>query len=224
MKGLTERQKDVFFFIAWYISEYSYSPAVRDVAGHFRITAKAAYDHITALKKKGFLRQTPGCPRTIELLRGYAESAADAEASAVAFAAPSTSGAVASAEGDFVMVPMLGNVAAGLPLLAQENFDGSIPVHKSMLKKSQSYFALKVKGDSMSGAGIMDGDIAVIEKRSVANNGEIVVAVIDDAVTLKRFYMESSGVRLEAENLHYKSIYCRDLRLLGRLSCLIRHY
>jgi repressor LexA len=93
-----------------------------------------------------------------------------------------------------------------------------------MLKKNRKYFALKVKGDSMSGVGIMDGDMAIIEKQSTVHNGEIAVAVIDEAATLKRFYRESSRIRLQAENSAYKPIYCQNVRVLGRLSTIIRYY
>jgi repressor LexA len=93
-----------------------------------------------------------------------------------------------------------------------------------MLKKNKKYFAMKVKGDSMSGAGIMEGDTAVIEKANSVKNGEIAVAVIDEAVTLKRFYKESSRVRLQSENPAYKPIYSHDVKIVGRLFTIIRSY
>jgi repressor LexA len=93
-----------------------------------------------------------------------------------------------------------------------------------MIKKQGEYFALHIRGDSMIEAGIMDGDIAVIEKRETAHNGDIVVAVVDDAVTLKRFFKESNRIRLQPENSAYSPIYCQDVRLLGKLSCIIRSY
>jgi repressor LexA len=121
-------------------------------------------------------------------------------------------------------IPLLGSVAAGVPILAEENFDGNILLHHSMLKKNKKYFALKVKGDSMSGAGILEGDTAIIEKQNTVRNGEIAVAVIDEAVTLKRFFRESSRIRLQAENPAYKPIYSQDVKILGRLSGIIRNY
>jgi repressor LexA len=93
-----------------------------------------------------------------------------------------------------------------------------------MLKKNKKYFALKIKGDSMSGVGIMDGDMAIIEKQSAVRNGEIAVAVVDEAVTLKRFFKESSRIKLQAENPAYKPIFCQDVRILGRLSRILRTY
>jgi repressor LexA len=121
-------------------------------------------------------------------------------------------------------IPLLGSVAAGVPILAEENFDGNILLHHSMLKKNKKYFALKVKGDSMSGAGILEGDTAIIEKQNTVHNGEIAVAVIDEAVTLKRFFRESSRIRLQAENPAYKPIYSQEVKILGRLSGIIRNY
>jgi repressor LexA len=123
-----------------------------------------------------------------------------------------------------VKIPIVGTVAAGAPILSEENWEGTISLHNSALKKNKVYFAVKVRGDSMSGAGIMDGDMAIIEKQNIVNNGEIAVAVVDDAVTLKRFYKESTRIKLQAENPDYKPIYCQDVRILGRLTQIIRDY
>jgi repressor LexA len=108
--------------------------------------------------------------------------------------------------------------------LAEENWDGSIQINDSLLKKNRKYFALKVRGNSMTGAGIMDGDTAVIEKQTTAKNGEIVVAVMDEAVTLKRFFRESRRIKLQAENPGYPPIYSQNVRILGRLAHIFRSY
>jgi len=203
MKELTERQREVLSFITKYINKHTYPPTIREIANHFSISVKGAYDHLGALKKKGRLRLGDKRSRTIEVIRDEAEKEASEES---------------------VEVPILGTVAAGRPLLAEENWDGSLKLPYSMLKRNGQYFALRVRGDSMLLAGIVDGDIAVIEKQEMVNNGEIVVAVVDDAVTLKRFYKESSRIRLQPENPDYSPIYCQDVRLLGRLAGLIRYY
>jgi len=200
MKELTDRQKQVLSFIANYIKKNSYPPTIREIADHFKISVKGAHDHITALRKKGHLRQADKRPRTMGLTHSRPEDA------------------------DLVEIPLLGTVAAGLPVLAEENFDGNILLHRSMLKKNKKYFALKVKGDSMSGIGILEGDTAIIEKQNSVRNGDIAVAVIDEAVTLKRFYRESSRIRLQAENPAYKPIYSQDVKILGRLFTIIRSY
>ena len=201
MKELTERQKEVLSFIAGYINKHSYSPSIREIADNFSMSVKGAHDHITALKRKGHIKQAGNRPRTIELTRGR-EDNTDA----------------------LVEIPILGTVAAGQPILSEENFDGNIILHRSMLKKNKKYFALKVRGDSMTGVGIMDGDMAIIEKQSVVRNGEIAVAVVDEAVTLKRFFRENSRIKLQAENSAYKPIFCQEVKILGRLSRVIRCY
>jgi repressor LexA len=200
MKELTDRQKQVLSFIANYIKKNSYPPSIREIADHFEISVKGAHDHITALRKKGHLRQADKRPRTMGLTHSRPEDA------------------------DLVEVPILGTVAAGIPVLAEENFDGNVLLHRSMLKKNKKYFALKVKGDSMSGAGILEGDTAIIEKQSTVHNGEIAVAVIDEAVTLKRFFKESSRIRLQAENPAYKPLYSQEVKILGKLFTIIRSY
>ena len=202
MKELTERQKEVLSFIADHINKHSYPPTIREVADNFSISVKGAHDHITALRRKNHIRQNGKCSRTIELTRPIREDLS----------------------GTLAQIPIVGTVAAGIPILSEENWEGTLTLHQSTLKKNREYFALRVRGNSMSGAGIMDGDMAVIEKLSVVRNGEIAVAVVDEAITLKRFYRESSRIRLQPENPEFKPIYCQDLRILGRLSQIIRHY
>jgi repressor LexA len=200
MKELTQRQGEVLTFIKEYIKTHAYPPTIREIADFFGISVKGAYDHVEALKKKGHLKSGGKRSRTIELVKKEEEAE------------------------DFVEIPLLGSVAAGLPILAEENWDGSIPMHSSALKKNRQYFALKIRGDSMEGAGIMDGDTAVIEKQETVPNGTIVVAVVDEAVTLKRFYKESNRIRLEPASSKYLPIYSQDVRILGRLSHLFRAY
>jgi len=202
MKELTKRQKEVLSFIAGYIKSHPYPPTIRDIADHFGISVKGAYDHITALKRKNYLKQDGKRSRTIELVH----SKVDEDLGTVA------------------KIPIVGTVAAGAPILSEENWEGTITLHQSMLKKNRTYFAVRVRGDSMSGAGIMDGDMAIIEKRNVVESGEIAVAVVDDAVTLKRFFKEKNRVKLQAENPNYNPIYCQDVRLLGRLAQIVRYY
>ncbi|MDR1375015.1 MAG: transcriptional repressor LexA [Treponema sp.] len=200
MKELTHRQGEVLTFIKECIKTHAYPPTIREVADFFEISVKGAYDHVEALKKKGYVKSGGKRSRTMELIKK------DEEAES------------------FVAVPLLGSVAAGFPILAEENLDGSIPIHHSVLRKNHQYFALKVRGDSMEEAGIIDGDTAVIEKQDTVPDGTIVVAVVDEAVTLKRFYKESNRIRLEPANSKYLPIYSQDVRILGRLSHLVRSY
>uniref|UniRef100_A0A7C3E3H0 LexA repressor n=1 Tax=Gracilinema caldarium TaxID=215591 RepID=A0A7C3E3H0_9SPIR len=203
MKELTERQREVLSFISAFAKSHTYPPTIREIADHFSISVKGAYDHLNALKKKGYLRLEDKRSRTIEVVHTTTEQEESEK---------------------LIQIPILGTVAAGKPILAEENWEGTISLPPSMVKKQGAYFALNVRGDSMIEAGIMDGDVAVIEKRETAHNGEIVVAVVDDAVTLKRFFKESNRIRLQPENPAYSPIYCQDVRVLGKLSCIIRTY
>jgi repressor LexA len=202
MKELTQRQKEVLSYIAEYIKKHSYPPTIREIAEYFSISVKGAHDHISALKKKNQLKQDGQRSRTLELVRSKENE--DLTAS--------------------IKIPIVGTVAAGIPILAEENWEGTLAMDQSMLKKNRTYFAVKVRGDSMTGAGIMDGDMAVIEKVNLVKNGEIAMVVVEEAVTLKRFYRENSRIRLQSENPEYKPIYCKDPRILGRLFQVIRNY
>jgi len=198
----TERQKEVLDFIADYINTHSYPPTIREVADFFSISVKGAHDHLTALKRKGLLKQGDKKSRTMELVKTGNE------------------------EEDFIEVPVLGSVAAGRPVMAIENMEGSIKLHRSFLRKNGKYFALKVKGDSMENAGIIEGDTAVIEQKDIARNGEIAVVMLDDdTVTIKTFYRESARIKLQPENPNYSPIYCsKDVRIMGKLTHIIRSY
>ncbi|MFO8042684.1 MAG: transcriptional repressor LexA [Alkalispirochaeta sp.] len=201
MKPLTHRQEEVLEFIRDYISGNKYPPTIREISENFTISVKGAYDHVKALEKKERIRCDTNRSRAIEIL---GESGSDEERLVTE-------------------VPVLGSVAAGAPLLAEENHDGFVPVPKAMLGNKR-YFAVNVSGDSMIGAGIMDGDTAIIAQQPVAENGEIVVAMVDEAVTLKRFYKESNRVQLKSENPAYPPIYTRDARILGTLAHIVRSY
>ena len=201
MKELTKRQNEVLAFIAAYIKNHSYPPTIREIADHFSISVKGAHDHITAVKRKGYIKQNSKQPRTMKLTHTEHDE-----------------------NSDLMEIPLLGRVAAGIPLLAEENFDGNIVIHRSLLKKNKKYFALNVIGDSMSGAGILEGDTAIIEKQNTVRSGEIAVAVVDEAVTLKRFIKESSKVVLKSENPAYEPIYGQDVKVIGRLFIIIRSY
>ena len=202
MKAPTERQNEVLDFISAFINTHTYPPTIREVADYFSISVKGAHDHLAALKKKGFLKQDDKKSRTMELVKNATIE-----------------------EDDFTEIPILGSVAAGCPIMAVENMDGSIRLHRSFLRRGGKYFALRVKGDSMEEAGIMDGDTAVIEQSSTVKNGEVAVVMLDDAVTLKTFYRESTRVKLNPENSKYSPIYCsKDVRILGKLAHIIRSY
>ncbi|MBO4629863.1 MAG: transcriptional repressor LexA [Treponema sp.] len=201
MKGITDRQKEVLTFISSYTDANGYPPTVREISEHFEISIRAVQDHILALQKKGFLSQAQKRARSIKVL-------SDSDASA-----------------PFVgRVPLLGTVAAGKPLLCEENLDGYLNLTEPFVRPGKSYFALRVRGQSMINAGILEGDLAVIEQANTAVDGQIIVAVIDDAITLKRYYKEAGRIRLQPENPAFQPIYCDDLRIVGILSNIVRTY
>jgi repressor LexA len=200
MKEPTNRQREVLTFIVDFIHSHSYPPTIREIAEKFSISVKGAYDHVSALKRKGRIKFEDKRSRAMEVVRNGEEWEYN----------------------NIVNVPILGVVAAGRPILAEENWDGAIPIHSSLLKKNRQYFALRVKGDSMKDAGILEKDTALIQKQNTAKNGDIVVAVVDDKVTIKRYFKEANRIRLQPENPNHNPIYSQDVRVLGKLAYIIR--
>ena len=200
MKGLTLRQGNVLEYMKEFIAESKYPPTIREIAEHFEISVKGSYDHVKALEKKGYIRCHENRSRAIEILVDGDEG-----------------------EEEILEIPVLGNVAAGRPLFAEENFEGVLKLPSAYLG-SGKHFALNVRGDSMKDAGILDGDTAIIAYQNTAQNGDIVVAMVDDAVALKRFFLEKNRVRLKSENPDYPSLYTRSVRVLGKLRSIIRRY
>ncbi len=199
MKTLTKRQNEILSFIRTFIQDNQYPPSIREIGRYFSISVKGAYDHVKALEKKQVISISHNKSRAISLVPEKDE------------------------ENETQKIPILGNVAAGLPLFAEENYDGTVSLPSDVLRKG-NLFALRVEGESMTGAGIFDGDLAVFVQQPVAENGEIVVAMVDDAVTLKRFFKEKNRVRLQAENAAYPSIFTQDVKVLGKLITIIRQY
>lgn len=203
MKNLTERQREVLDFIAQFTDDNVYPPTVREIGEHFGISLRAVQDHIAALQKKGYLSQCQKRSRSIRVLID------ERKKDPVQYTSK---------------VPMLGTVQAGKPLLSEENLDGYLTMAEPIVKPGKSYFALKVRGSSMINAGILEGDVAVIEQAETADDGQIVVAVVDDAITLKRFFKESERVRLQPENPAFQPIYTSDVRIVGTLAGILRSY
>ena len=203
MKQITERQKEILNFISDYQAENSYPPTGREIGDHFGVSIRAVQDHITALQKKGFITQTQKKSRSIKVL--VDERQKD--------------------QGMFMeKVPLIGTIAAGKPLLCEENYEGYVTLTEPFIRPGKNYFALHVRGQSMINAGILEGDLAIIEQTSTATDGQIVVAVIDDAITLKRYFKEPSRIRLQPENPAFHPIYCQDVRIVGILTNLVRTY
>ncbi len=198
-KKLTQKQQEILDFIKNYIAETGYPPAVRDISNAFGMSSKGAYDHITAIEKKGYIRRNPLKPRAIELL-DYASR---------------------KSSRSLVDIPVLGKVAAGEPLFANQNIEWIITVSKDMVKADEP-FALRVKGDSMVGAGILNNDFVIVKKQQTAEQGDIVVVLIGDEATVKRFYKEDGYIRLQPENPTMQPIITKDAVILGKVVGLFR--
>ncbi len=191
---LTKRQKEIFDFIRRYASRYGYPPTVREIGKAVGLhSSSTVHAHLANLEKVGLLRRDPTKPRAIELLVDRAKR-------------------VMRAPG----LPLVGHVAAGEPILAEENIEEYVQV-PSVIGGEQGDYILQVKGDSMQDAGILEGDYVVVSQADDADNGEIVVALIEDEATVKRFYREKDRVRLQPANKAYKPIRTRDAKVLGRV-------
>jgi repressor LexA len=198
---LTPRQKAIYDFLLKTIREKGFAPSIPEIGKQFKIAStNGVSDHLKALEKKGYIRRVG--KRAIEVVNFLGK-------------------AVITATRD---VPVLGKVAAGKPLLSEENIEGYVTVPDDMA--SGKTFALQVKGDSMIGAGILDGDRVIIKQQGAAENGEIVCAVIDGEATLKRFFKKDGVVTLKAENEKYDPIILSEgeFRIAGKVVSLLRKF
>lgn len=195
MNQINNTQQSVLEYIRKTINERGVAPSVREIGDAVGLRSTSTVQYnLNALENAGYIIRDPNLKRTIRLTDGSANSTA---------------------------VPLLGTVTAGVPILAQEQIEEYIPVS---VDKSGKYFALHVRGDSMINAHIQDGDIIVVRQTPVAENGDIVVAMIDDEATVKRFYKENGGFRLQPENDSYEPIIVSELTVLGKVVSLIRNY
>ena len=197
---LTKRQQEIFEFIKRYSAEHGYPPTVRDIGQAIGLTSSSTvHAHLANLERLGVLRRDPTKPRAMEVLVDRAKK-------------------IVSPPG----LPLVGRVAAGSPILAEENIEEYHQV-PSVLGGDEADFMLRVKGDSMKDAGILDGDYVVVQKRNTARNGEIVVAIVgEDEATVKRFYKERDHIRLEPENDDFEPIVSREVKVEGRVVGVFR--
>lgn len=203
-KRVTEKQRQVLKFIAEYIDQQGYSPAIRDVASAFSCSVKGAYDHVVALEKKGLIDRARNRSRSILL-------------------SPRGKGVLRIAEPK--KVPLYGKIAAGQPTYADQYIEEfvSLPL-EGMADDSAQLFALRVSGDSMINAGIREGDIAIFREQPMAATGDIVAAMVEDEATVKYYFEQGGRVVLKAANSLYPDMYFTELRILGRMKSLIRLY
>jgi repressor LexA len=209
---LTKRQQEIFDFIKKYSGTHGYPPTVRDIGKAVGLASSSTvHAHLANLEKAGLLRRDPTKPRAIELLDRTLGGVRDAAESAVR--------TVVGGHG----LPLVGQVAAGAPILAEENIEDHIEVPPQAGGESGE-FLLKVKGESMIEAGILDGDLIVVKKQETARDGEIVVALVGEEATVKTFYKEADHIRLQPENHTMEPIRTRDAQILGRMVGLLRAY
>ncbi len=185
MKPLTAKQRNVYEYICECVGRIGYPPSVREIAQKFGISTRAAYDHLRAIEKKNYIRRDPMKPRAIEIVGSRDSAVSNASRDT---AEPDVD--------DIVQVPLLGRVAAGMPILAEENVEEYLTFSAGMVAQSGDIFALEVQGDSMVEDGIMDGDYVLVREQPVAESGETVVAMLDDEATVKRFYRRNNRVEL----------------------------
>jgi repressor LexA len=199
---LTKRQKQILDFIIGFIAEHDYAPTFQEIGDYFDLSSPATvHQHIKALEDKGYLKSEYNAKRSLEVLSVKDESMSLA-----------------------YQIPLAGLITAGEPIEAIEEHE-TIAVPSSLVLQKDNTFVLQVKGDSMVGDGILSGDYVVVERSNYPKNGDIIVALLDNAyATLKRFYREQTRIRLQPANGKYKPIYVKDLIVQGVVRGVIRNY
>jgi repressor LexA len=199
---LTKRQQEIFDFIRKYSAKYGYPPTVRDIGKAVGLASSSTvHAHLANLEKIGLLRRDPSKPRAIELLDRAVESVKG----------------IVRTEG----LPLVGSVAAGNPILAEENVEEYVSVPEIAGGRDGEYL-LRIRGDSMKDAGILEGDYVVVRPQDTANDGEVVVALLGEEATVKRFFREADHVRLQPENETMEPIRSKEVKVLGRVVGLLR--
>ena len=205
---LTKRQREIFDFIGRYADKMGYPPTVREIGKAVGLhSSSTVHVHLANLEKAGVLRRDPSKPRALEILVETARSARDAVGSAVT--------------GGNGGLPLVGRVSAGPGMLAEENVEDYVEVPE-MIGGRDGDFLLEVRGESMKNAGIVDGDLVVVRPQPVADDGEIVVALLGEDATVKRLFREEDHIRLQPENEEMEPIRTTDAELVGRVIGLIR--
>ena len=199
---ISKKQLEILEYIKSQILERGFPPAVREIceAVHLKSTS-SVHSHLETLEKNGYIRRDPTKPRAIEILDDTFNLT----------------------RRELVNVPIIGQVAAGEPILSQENIENYFPIPVEMMPNRQT-FMLKVKGESMINAGILDGDMVLVEESQTASNGDMVVALIEDGATVKTFYKEEGVFRLQPENDNMDPIIVKELMILGKVIGVFRFF
>jgi repressor LexA len=205
MEKLTKKQKKIYEFIEKYSLENSYPPTYQEICTKFNITIGTVQDYISALMKKGYVEKKKDVARGFKLVK------------------KSDGTDMPKSKNDIEIIPLYGNVAAGEPIFANDNIQGYISMEK-IRRGHHIHFALQVKGDSMKDSGIYDGDIVIVRKQDSAEDGEIVIALLDDEATVKTLRNSKIKAYLEASNSRYKSIINKPFQVIGKVIELRRQY
>ncbi len=199
---LTKRQQEIFDFIRKYSAKYGYPPTVRDIGKAVGLASSSTvHAHLANLEKIGLLRRDPSKPRAIELLDRAVESVRG----------------IVRGEG----LPLVGSVAAGQPMLAEENVEEYVSVPE-IAGGGDGEYLLRIRGDSMKDAGILEGDFVVVHSQDTAKDGDVVVALLGEEATVKRFFRETDHIRLQPENDALEPIRSKEVKVLGRVVGLLR--
>ncbi len=204
---ITTKQLSILEFIKSEVQNKGYPPSVREICAAVGLkSTSTVHGHLSRLEKKGYIRRDSTKPRAIEVLLPGTDSPAEDFTAAM--------DNINNKKSSVTMVPIVGKVSAGQPILAVENIEDTFPMPANFVDDG-TYFMLQISGDSMQEIGIMDEDFVLVKQQGSANNGEVVIAMIDDSATCKTFYKEDNRVRLQPENQRLSPIYTQDVSILG---------
>lgn len=196
-----DKQSEIYEFLKTYTENKGYPPSVREICEAVSLrSTSTVHGHLKRLEKKGMIKRDPSKPRALEIPE------------------------LSAPKKEMINIPIVGKITAGLPILATENIEDTFPLPLDFIKHDRELFMLKVSGQSMINVGIRDNDLAIIECAQTAINGEIVVALIDDSATIKRFFKEKDHVRLQPENDAMEPIIVDDCKILGKLVGIFRSF
>jgi repressor LexA len=204
-RGLTDKQEKILTFVLDYVNDKGYPPSIREIGNRFEISSlRGVTVHLDALERKGYIKRA-NTARAITIIGKTGSTAPNR---------------------NIMLVPLIGTIAAGVPITATQNIEGHIPVPQEMVGTMNNVFALQVKGDSMIGAHIMPRDLVIIKEQRTAENGDLVAFLLGDEATVKHIQFTSEGVRLLASNPAYEPIEVRreDSHIIGKVIGLIRNY
>ena len=219
--NLTEKQLAIYNYIKECVQIRNYPPSVRDICTEVGLkSTSSVFSYLNDLEQAGLIRKDPSHPRAIEIL-DKSHSGKASKSSKTKELSPVHSSPVEESMKEMVSVPVIGTVAAGTPIFAEENVSDHFPLPTEILP-NQETLILKVKGDSMINVGIFDGDYLMVAKQNTCSDGEVVVALVEDSATVKRFYKEKGYIRLQPENDTMEDIIVNDCQILGKAIGLIR--